>query len=83
MDGESENGYGTSRSLSGLSGKAVFFGYFLLLAPAVLALRAGFAVRAFGAVGQQKKVPRLQAKALDLESGYQRNDRCVTTAWQY
>ena len=64
MDGESENGDGTAHSLSGvdLTRKAVFFGYFLLLAPEVLALRAGFAVRAFGAVGQQKKVPRRQAK---------------------
>src|SRR3990170_2605553 len=46
------------------AGKVLSFGYFSLLAPAVLALRAGFAVRAFGAVHQQRKVTRRQAKAL-------------------
>jgi hypothetical protein len=69
MDGLSENVDGTTHALSDfdVTRKVLSFGYFSLLAPAVLALRAGFAVRAFGAVHQQRKVTRRQAKALLLK----------------
>jgi hypothetical protein len=56
MEGESENGDGTASDLSGVDFTSRCFLWLLsLLAPAVLALRAGFAVRAFGAVHQQRK----------------------------
>ena len=56
MDGLSEIGDVTAHSLSGLDFTSRCFLWLLsLLATAWLALRAGFAVRAFGAVHQQRK----------------------------
>ena len=68
MDVRCENGDDTKHPLSGfdLTRKVLSFGYFSLLATTWLALRAGSAVRAFGAVHQQRKVTRRQAKALLL-----------------
>ncbi len=70
MDGLSENGDDTTRALSDFdfTRKVLSFGYFSLLATTWLALRAGSAVRAFGAVHQQRKVTRRKAKAFDLPS---------------